>query len=195
MTSLIAGSCALHGLDPLACRNVELSSGTVNPFRHFDRTTWTGDRPSARPVPTQDSTKWNHRCTSKPRMGFEPTVFEQPLVSSNLCHVKQNLHKHVLHALHLSAKIVLLIVSLKIISNIWSRRSELRSCLWITVHFSINSLASRTNNGAALGFFFLSGIRINWTYLICVKFKCPWEVLNKNFFIHPKELAWIYWTC
>jgi len=32
------------------------SEGTVNPFRHFGRTPWTGDRPIARSVPIQDCT-------------------------------------------------------------------------------------------------------------------------------------------
>jgi len=28
----------------------------MNPFRHFGTTPWMGDRPIARPVPTQDNT-------------------------------------------------------------------------------------------------------------------------------------------
>jgi len=28
----------------------------MNPFRHFDRTSWTGGQPIRRPLPTQDST-------------------------------------------------------------------------------------------------------------------------------------------
>jgi hypothetical protein len=42
----------------------------MNPFRHFGRTPWTGDRPVARSLPTQDNT--GH--TSVPPVGFEPTI-------------------------------------------------------------------------------------------------------------------------
>jgi hypothetical protein len=45
------------------------------------RTTWTGDRPDARPLPTQDNTtQKNAGHTSMPRVGFEPKipVFERP---------------------------------------------------------------------------------------------------------------------
>jgi len=48
--------CMFHGLGPLTCSYSELTSETVNAFRHFGRTPWTGDRPIARPIPTQDST-------------------------------------------------------------------------------------------------------------------------------------------
>jgi len=32
----------------------------MNPFRYFGRTTWTGEQPTARPLPTQDSTTQNN---------------------------------------------------------------------------------------------------------------------------------------
>jgi hypothetical protein len=34
--------CTFHGLDPLACANSELTSESMNPFRNFGRTLWTG---------------------------------------------------------------------------------------------------------------------------------------------------------
>jgi hypothetical protein len=44
------------------------------------RTPWMGDRPAARPLPTQDNTTKKNADTSMPRVGFEPTipVFEWP---------------------------------------------------------------------------------------------------------------------
>jgi len=45
-----------HGLRPLACSVSELTSETVNPFGHFGRTPWTGDRPISMSIPMQDST-------------------------------------------------------------------------------------------------------------------------------------------
>jgi len=38
------------------CSDLNLISETTNPFRHFGRTPWMGDRPFATPLPTQDST-------------------------------------------------------------------------------------------------------------------------------------------
>jgi len=45
-----------HGLGPAACSESELTSETMNSFRHFGRTPWSGDRPIARSLPTQDGT-------------------------------------------------------------------------------------------------------------------------------------------
>jgi hypothetical protein len=45
-----------HGLGFLACSYLELTSDTMDPFRYFERTPWTGDRPIARSLPTQDCT-------------------------------------------------------------------------------------------------------------------------------------------
>jgi hypothetical protein len=39
-----------HKLDPLTCSQSELTSETVNPFRHFGRTPSKGDRLIARPL-------------------------------------------------------------------------------------------------------------------------------------------------
>jgi hypothetical protein len=39
-----------------ACSFSELTSETTNPFQHFARTPWMGDRAIARPLHTQDST-------------------------------------------------------------------------------------------------------------------------------------------
>jgi hypothetical protein len=47
---------AFHGLGPLACSDSGLTSETMSPFRHFVRTPWTGDRPIASLLPTQDRT-------------------------------------------------------------------------------------------------------------------------------------------
>jgi hypothetical protein len=44
-----------HVLGPVTFSDSELISGTLNRFREFDRTCWTGDQPIARPVPTQDN--------------------------------------------------------------------------------------------------------------------------------------------
>jgi hypothetical protein len=38
------------------CSKTELSFETINPFRHFGRNLWIGDRPVARPLPTRGST-------------------------------------------------------------------------------------------------------------------------------------------
>jgi hypothetical protein len=43
-------------------------------FRYFGRTPWTGDRPIARPIPTQESTTEKRGHTSEPQAGFEPTI-------------------------------------------------------------------------------------------------------------------------
>jgi hypothetical protein len=48
--------CALQGLGPLTCPDSELTAETMNPFRHFDRTPWTGDRSITKPLPTQERT-------------------------------------------------------------------------------------------------------------------------------------------
>jgi len=49
-------SCTFHALGPVVCSESELTSESMNPFRHFGRTPWTGYQPVARPVPTQNST-------------------------------------------------------------------------------------------------------------------------------------------
>jgi hypothetical protein len=41
-------------LRPLCFSHSELTSGTVNPFRHFGKTVWTEGRPIARALLTQD---------------------------------------------------------------------------------------------------------------------------------------------
>jgi len=45
-----------HGLGPLACSDSELTSETMKRSKCFGRTPWTGNRPIAKPLPTQDST-------------------------------------------------------------------------------------------------------------------------------------------
>jgi hypothetical protein len=37
--------CTFDGLGPLYCSNSEWTSETMNPFRYFGRTPWTGDGP------------------------------------------------------------------------------------------------------------------------------------------------------
>jgi len=39
----------------VACFDLELTSETMNTFRHFGRIPWTEDQPTPRPLPTQDS--------------------------------------------------------------------------------------------------------------------------------------------
>jgi len=46
-----------HGLGPLVSSEWELTSETMDSFKYFDGTPWTGDQPIARPLPTQDETK------------------------------------------------------------------------------------------------------------------------------------------
>jgi len=46
----------------------------MNPFRHFGRAPWTGDRPIARPLPTQDGTYTKRGHIFVPLAGFEPTI-------------------------------------------------------------------------------------------------------------------------
>jgi hypothetical protein len=72
-THPVSYSFTFHGFDPLAYSDPELTSGTMNYFRHFCRTPSTGDRPIARPLRKQDSTeKRGH--TSMALAGFEPTI-------------------------------------------------------------------------------------------------------------------------
>jgi hypothetical protein len=52
-----------HGLGPLACYDSELTSGTMNTFRHFGRTPWTGDR-----LKTMTSTYTEQQDTRKKKM-------------------------------------------------------------------------------------------------------------------------------
>jgi len=51
----------------------------MNSFRYFVGIPWTGDRPIARPVPTQGSTTQKN-VDVMPHAGFKPTisVLEQP---------------------------------------------------------------------------------------------------------------------
>jgi hypothetical protein len=67
-------SCTFRELGPLASSESELTSETVNPFRHFDRIPWTGDRPITAPVPTQDSTTQKTHPYICLRSGFEPSI-------------------------------------------------------------------------------------------------------------------------
>jgi hypothetical protein len=46
----------LHGLGHLHYSETELTSETLNSFRYFGRTSWTGDRALAKPLPAQNST-------------------------------------------------------------------------------------------------------------------------------------------
>jgi len=66
---------SFHVWDPLACSESEWTSGSMNPFRCFGRTPWTGDRPIARPQPytgQHNSEKRGH--TSMPLAGLKPTI-------------------------------------------------------------------------------------------------------------------------
>jgi hypothetical protein len=47
----------LYESGPLACSDSELTSETMNPFRHLGRTLWTLDRSIAEPLTTEHSTK------------------------------------------------------------------------------------------------------------------------------------------
>jgi len=49
-------SYTYYRLGPLACSDLELTSATMNRFRHLGRTPWTGDLPTAKPLPTQNNT-------------------------------------------------------------------------------------------------------------------------------------------
>jgi hypothetical protein len=55
---------SFHGLDPMACSDSELTSGTLDPFRHFGRTPWT------RKWPTIEKLEY----ISIPGAGFESTI-------------------------------------------------------------------------------------------------------------------------
>jgi len=46
-------------LGSLACSASELTSESMNPFRHFGRTPWTGNSPITGPPPTQESATQN----------------------------------------------------------------------------------------------------------------------------------------
>jgi len=50
----------------MACSDSELTSETMDPFRHFRRFPWTGNQPDARPL--------GQHNTEKPRARFEPTI-------------------------------------------------------------------------------------------------------------------------
>jgi len=64
-----------HGLGPLVCFESELTSGTMNPFRHIGWTPSTGDQPIIRPLLTQDSTSHKkRRHQSVHRAGSEYTI-------------------------------------------------------------------------------------------------------------------------
>jgi hypothetical protein len=51
----------------------ELTSETVNPFRHFGRTTWTGDRPIASTYIGHHNTE-KRGYTTMPPAAFEPMI-------------------------------------------------------------------------------------------------------------------------
>jgi hypothetical protein len=63
--------CSFHGLGPLTCSDSELTSGTKNSFRYTCRIPWTGDRPIARPVPTQYSTTQRNEVIHPALRGIE----------------------------------------------------------------------------------------------------------------------------
>jgi len=48
----------------------------MNLFWTFGRTSWMGDHPNPRPLPTQDNTPQKNADThtSMPRVGFEPII-------------------------------------------------------------------------------------------------------------------------
>jgi hypothetical protein len=65
-----------HGWSPLVCVDLELTSETVDLFRHFGRTPWMGYRPIARPRLTKDS-KTQKNADTNPSNGIlthEPSV-------------------------------------------------------------------------------------------------------------------------
>jgi len=45
--------CSFHGLGSLVYSFSQLTTGTTNPFKNFDRTPWMGDRLIAKPLPTE----------------------------------------------------------------------------------------------------------------------------------------------
>jgi len=66
----------------LACSDIELTSETMNPFRHFGRLPWMGDEPTARPQSTQDRTGQHsterlktHIHTSSMIETYDPSVW------------------------------------------------------------------------------------------------------------------------
>jgi len=52
--------CMVCTLGPLVCSKSELTSETMNPFKHFGRTPWMGHQFITRPLPTEDSTTWKN---------------------------------------------------------------------------------------------------------------------------------------
>lgn len=66
--------CSFHGSDRLESFYVEVISKTTNPFKHYGRNPWKGDRLIARSLPTQDITTQKngdiHRCCERD-MKFE----------------------------------------------------------------------------------------------------------------------------
>jgi len=64
--------CSFNGLAHLYLSDSELTFETINAFRYFGWTPWTGDQPIAMPLPTQDNTKI--RFTSMPWAGLESTI-------------------------------------------------------------------------------------------------------------------------
>jgi len=70
--------CTLHGLGSLTCSVSELTSETMNPFRQFHRTPWTGeDRPILRHIQDknmeiQPCLEWNSKQRSQCSNGTRP---------------------------------------------------------------------------------------------------------------------------
>jgi hypothetical protein len=60
--------CTFHGLGPLTCSNSELTSVTINQFRHIGMTPWTGIAPSQGHYlhrTTQHKNEDMHLCTER----------------------------------------------------------------------------------------------------------------------------------
>jgi len=54
---------SFKGLGPPTFSDLEVSSRSTNPCRHFGRTPWTGDRPNTRPLPTHRTAQHNTKRT------------------------------------------------------------------------------------------------------------------------------------
>jgi hypothetical protein len=63
----------INGLYVVARSDSELTSETMNPFRHFGRIPWTGDRPIPKSLPTQKGTTQKN-ANILPRGGFESKI-------------------------------------------------------------------------------------------------------------------------
>jgi hypothetical protein len=75
-TSVCAGfCCSFDGLGPLVCSNSELTSETMNSFRHFGRTPWAGGsvyHKACTYTAQLNTEQRGHRSIT--RAGFEPTT-------------------------------------------------------------------------------------------------------------------------